>query len=403
MSRTGVTRARFLAGIGAGGVAAMGGGFALGRASADEGGPGDVVVFNGEHQAGITTPQQDHLVLAAFDLSPRRRDALELLLTAWTAAASRLTQGLPADRDEDSLLAPPSDTGEAGGLRPARLTLTFGFGPGLFGADLGLADRRPAPLVDLPPFDGEDLEPARSGGDLCVQACSDDPQVAFHAVRNLIRIARGAANIRWIQQGFLRASTASDSATPRNLMGFRDGTNNLATSNDGLMRDHVWAASDDGAPWMAGGSYLVARRIRILIESWDRTQLGEQEQLIGRHKVSGAPLGATTEFEPVAHDRLEPTAHVRLASHHAAGRERQRLLRRGYNYADGIDPATGQLDAGLFFLAYQRDPRRQFIPLQRRLASQDGLNEYLLHTASAIFACPPGIEPGGTIGETLLA
>jgi deferrochelatase/peroxidase EfeB len=402
VSNRGITRARLLAGAALGGAAALGGGFAIGRARDHEDAPDDVVAFYGEHQAGIATPPQGHLVFAAFDLDPRRRASLEALMRDWTHAAARLTNGEPVGAREAGALAPPGDTGEATGLYPARLTLTFGFGPSLFDEQTGLRGRRPEALVDLPVFNGEALEADRSNGDLCIQACSDDPQVAFHAVRNLTRIARGAASLRWIQQGFLRAANSSDSATPRNLMGFRDGTNNLPTSDSELMRAHVWADAADGSRWMAGGTYLVARRIRIMVEAWDRTSLQEQEQLIGRHKESGAPIGETHEFASVVASRQDPAAHVRVASPDASGRAGERLLRRGFNFTDGIDPSTGQLDAGLFFIAFQRDPRKQFVPLQARLASQDGLNEYLRHTASAIFCCPPGVREGGTIGGTLL-
>jgi deferrochelatase/peroxidase EfeB len=153
---------------------------------------------------------------------------------------------------------------------------------------------------------------------------------------------------------------------------------------------------------MAGGTYLVARRVRIRTESWDRTPIGEQEQIFGRRKADGAPLGKRHEHDPVDVRRLAATAHIRLANPRAAGSERERILRRGYNFADGIDPDLAELDAGLFFLAYQRDPRRQFVPIQARLAASDGLNEYIQHRASAVFAIPPGTKPEGFIGDSLL-
>jgi deferrochelatase/peroxidase EfeB len=306
--------------------------------------------------------------------------------------------------------APPADTGEAMGLDPARLTITFGFGPTIFQRDgqdrFGLAADRPAALEDLPPFPGDNLDPEKSGGDLCIQACSNDPQVAYHAVRNLTRIARGTATARWVQQGFGRtSSTTSGQATPRNLMGFKDGTNNLRTDQDGF-DTAVWVQDIDAPAWMRGGSYLVARRIRMHIEVWDRSSLDDQEQTIGRSKAEGAPLGKQAEFDPVDLEArrgdalaVPVDAHVRLANQ--ASHEIS-ILRRGYSFTDGIAPDTGHLDAGLFFLAYQRDPRKQFVPLQRALA-RDALNEYIQHVGSALFAIPPGVGEKGWWGETLLA
>ncbi|MCA1845924.1 MAG: Dyp-type peroxidase, partial [Actinobacteria bacterium] len=210
---------------------------------------------------------------------------------------------------------------------------------------------------------------------------------------------------RWTQQGFGRTSaTSAGQATPRNLMGFKDGTNNLKAEFPGFA-EQVWVPAEDGPDWMVGGSYLVARRIRMFIEVWDRSSLTDQEATIGRTKVEGAPLGAAREHDPIdlgARHGAEPLipvdAHVRLANQDAAG---VHILRRGYSFTDGIDTHRGQLDAGLFFLAYQRDPRTGFVPLQHRLAS-DALNEYIQHVGSALFAIPPGVNgPGQAIGQAL--
>lgn len=250
---------------------------------------------------------------------------------------------------------------------------------------------------------GDALEDERSGGDICIQACADDPQVAFHAVRNLIRIARGAATLRWSQLGFGRASSTSKSQdTPRNLMGFKDGTNNIKAEDEKLMNRYVWVPESEGRSWMAGGTYLVARRIRMLIEVWDRSSLADQEQTFGRRKYSGAPIGAEDEFAPLnlearkdGESLIPEDAHVRLSRQS----DEEKLLRRGYSFTDGIDSERGQLDAGLFFICFQRDPDKQFVPLQRRLGESDLLNEYIQHTGSGLFACPPGAIEGGYIGE----
>jgi len=242
-----------------------------------------------------------------------------------------------------------------------------------------------------------------------VQACADDPQVAFHAIHVLSRVAVGTATLRWSQLGFGRTSSTSRSqSTPRNLMGFKDGTENLRAEDAGAMKRFVWVQAGDGPSWMAGGTYLVARRIRILFDVWDATSLEGQERVIGRYKASGAPLGERNEDDPVdlaavsaGASTIPSNAHIRLAN--PRNNNGQRILRRGYSYSEGIDAGAGKIDAGLFFIAFQRSPRHQFIPLQDRLSASDALNEHTLHTSSAIFACPPGVRSGGFIGEGLFA
>jgi len=410
LARRRVSRRRLLLGAaGLGGVAVVSGlaGFELGtaHAAAGSGEPDDAsstVPFDGPHQAGVATPAQDRLAFAAFDVLTGDRTELAAMLRAWTDAARRMAAGENVSDQDTSLLAPPLDTGEAVGLAPGNLTLTFGAGPSLFDQRFGLGSRRPAALIDLPALPGDDLEPARSGGDLSIQACSDDPQVAFHAIRNLARLGRGTVALRWMQLGFGRtSSTSSAQTTPRNLMGFKDGTNNIVAEDQAAFDQHVWVgAGDTDQPWMVGGSYLVARRIRMLVESWDRTSLGEQQNVIGRFKSSGAPLSGTAEHDAVdltavgadGRPTIPATAHIRLAG--PAENNGVRILRRGYSYTDGIDPVTGELDAGLFFICFQKDPAAQFVALQQRLGTTDALDEYIKHTGSAVFACPPGTQPG---------
>jgi len=420
---------RALLGLGGGIAAGVAAGFGLARATGVaepatavapvSSGPG-TYAFTGAHQAGIVTPAQDRLYLAAFDVTTTSRDELVALLRRWTTIAARLTQGLsagpygPASGPYD---APPDDTGEAADLPPAGLTITFGFGRSLFvgtpapdgtpGTDrFGLAGKLPGGLVELPHFAADNLDPARSDGDLVVQACADDPQVAVHAIRNLSRAAFGAATIRWTQLGYGRTSSTSTSQrTPRNLFGFKDGTANVKAEETAALDEHVWvpagAAAQDttDSSWLTGGSYLVARRIRMRIETWDRTSLREQEGLVGRTKGEGAPLSGGHEHTEPDFSRtgrggaplIGVDSHVRLA--HPDQNEGVRMLRRGYNFTDGND-SLGRLDAGLFFLAFVRDPRTHYIPMQTQLSSHDGLMEYLEHTASGLFAVPPGVPEG---------
>jgi deferrochelatase/peroxidase EfeB len=376
-----------------------------------------VEAFYGEHQGGIVTPQQSHAYVASLDLTTEKREDVIALLKTWTDMAARLTRGEPAASLREPGSEPAADSGEALGLGASNLTLTFGFGPGMFtgnnGEDrYGLAGRRPPQLVDLPHFIGDQLLPAKTGGDLFIQGCANDAQVVFHAVRQLARAAYGRARVRWGQAGFLSAPKGQ---TPRNLMGFKDGTSNPPIQDAAQMKKFVWA--DEQSPaWMRGGTYTVVRRIRITLEHWDQMERGFQESVIGRHKYSGAPLGGRHETDPIDLDAVDKdgnaiipdNSHVRLSN--AALNNGAQILRRAYSYNEGTDfyierwPPWRQeteYDAGLIFIAHQRDPRTGFIPINERLSRFDMMNQFTTHVGSAIFACPPGVEPGSYIGVQL--
>lgn len=409
----GVGAAGFALGAGAGSAA----GVAVGRARGT-GAAASVHPFFGAHQEGITTPVQDHLHFAAFDMAARTtRDDLVELLQDWSYAAARMSQGLDVSATGavgGSPEAPPDDTGEALGLAANGLTITMGFGPTLFQTETGedrygIASQRPPLLTKLPTFLGDDLDPLHSGGDLFVQACADDPQVAVHAVRNLSRIAFGRAKLRWSQLGFGKTSkTTAAQATPRNLFGFKDGTANILAEDTAALDEHVWVGSADEPAWLAGGSYLVARKIAMHLEVWDRVRLAEQERIVGRDKGEGAPLsGGSEQTEPdftaastasssSGATAIDARSHVRLA--HPDFNDGTRILRRGYNYVDG-NTELGRLDAGLFFLSYQRSPA-QFIGLQKAL-STDLMNEYVTHIGSGLWAVPPGAATGSYVGAGL--
>jgi deferrochelatase/peroxidase EfeB len=422
MTENKLSRRNLLGAAGVGALASAGGVGYFARASTeDDADPAaavvdDVVPFRGDHQAGITTPVQDRLHFAAFDLTTEDRDELVSLLTDWTVAAEAMTggrevgtYGAVAGPEQ----APPEDTGEALGLPASRLTLTIGFGRGMFvdpqgRPRFGLDGRLPAGLEPLPHFAFDEIRDDISGGDVAIQACADDPQVAVHAIRNLARIGFGRASVRYSQLGFGRtSSTTTAQATARNLMGFKDGTRNIKAEDADALRSWVWVQPDDQPDWMVGGSYLVTRKIMMRIETWDREPLLGQEEIIGRVKGTGAPLSGGDEFtEPDFEARqagalaIPKIAHIRLA--HPDQHDGARLLRRGYNFVDGTTD-LGQLAAGLFFIAYQRDPHRQFVPIQQALAV-DVLNEYIVHVSSGLFACPPGLGPDdGFWGESLFA
>ncbi len=412
-STRGLSR-RGLLGLAGAGVVGAGAGFGVDRiiAAATPTGQSGAALsypFYGDHQSGVTTATQDRLHFASYDVSDISRGELVGLLKDWTYAAARMTggKGVGDGATGGSYDAPPDDTGEALDLPPAGLTITFGFGPSLFDDRFGLASRRPDALIDLPHFSGDLLDESLVGGDLCIQACSDDPQVAVHAIRNLSRIAFGRASIRWSQLGFGRtSSTTRAQVTARNLFGFKDGTANVKAEDTTEIEEHVWVPKGDSADWMIGGSYLVSRKIRMTIETWDHSALREQERVIGRTKAEGAPRSGGTEFtEPDFAKKggdgsplIDAAAHVRLA--HPKQNDGAVLLRRGYNFVDGNDE-LGRLNAGLFFIAFQRDPRTQFVPIQLRLARNDAMNEYVRHVGSGIFAVPPGAKNGSYIGAGL--
>ena len=370
----------------------------------------NIVPFYGKQQSGITTKTQNHVYFVSLDVTTSKKEDLVQLFKDWTKAAALLSEGKAVGDLSSNEFLPPKDTGEAAGLSPSNLTVTFGVGPSLFVKDnhdrFGLKHKQPKELVELPKFPLDALEDEWTGGDLCIQACADDLQVAFHAVRNLIRIARGKAILRWAQTGFQRTKQADPkNETPRNLFGFKDGTANPDVNNEEQMNKQVWVQPGDGPNWLANGSYLVVRRIQMFIEVWDRTTLKDQENTFGRYRENGAPIGQKSEFEKLdlkqknekGEYSIPADSHTRVS--HGDGS--QQILRRAYSYSDGMDLKTGSFDAGLLFLCFQRAPSKQFIPIQNRLAMMDKLNEYISHRGSAIFACLPGTKPGGFIGETL--
>ena len=360
------------------------------------------VAASAPHQAGITVPAQPqaHGTMAAFDLVPgATNDRLRALLKAWTAAIAELTAGRPVAGD-DAIAA---------GLGPSSLTVTVGVGPSLFGKAGLDAARRPATLTPLPAFGTEKLDPARGDGDLGVLIAADDALVVFHALRTLTRLAAGTAAPRWTMRGFTRTpgAAADDAGTGRNLMGQMDGTNNPQPSQPDFAAK-VFVPDGDAVAWMPGGSYLVVRRIRMLLDAWDATDQTAQQRVIGRRKDDGAPLSGGTEHTAVDFGKQNPDgsfavpgdAHIRLAA--PAHNDGAAMLRRGLSYHDGL-AADGSPDAGLLFLAWQADPARGFIPVQNRLThGMDALSRFIRHETSALFAMVPAATGGGYLGQALV-
>ena len=366
--------------------------------------------FHGPHQSGIATPQQENLYFASLTVTTASRTELIATLKTWTAAAAAMMRGEPAGTAFPSGSDVPVDTGEAFDLPASGLTITFGFGPTLFraanGTDrFGIAAAQPRGLR-LSTFPNDQLDPNLVGGDLCIQACADDIQVAEHAVRMLVRLAQGTVRVAWAQTGFAKTSTlASDGKTPRNLFGFKDGTANISSASD--LDTFVWVSGSDGPDWMTGGSYLAARKVAMLLEDWDVETLSEQQRVFGRTKDTGAPLSGGGErtrpdFRATGPDGkplIDPDSHVALAAPPA--NRGQRILRRGYNYLEGVN-RDGKARAGLFFLGFMRDLDEQFVPLQTRLSRSDLMNEYVRYVGSAVFAIPPGVtSPDRYVGQEL--
>lgn len=411
--KTSVSRRHLLKGAVAGALA-MPGMAAAHNAAVAKAEPDDQVDLSRQHafygqggQAGVTTPPQRHVMYMTFDMTSQNPRDLQILLARWSAAIAQMMAGEIIGQVEPVRNSGIGmDTGEALDLGPASLTVTVGLGPGIFTETYGLAEKKPALMRELVQLPSDNLQPAFTGGDLSLQACADDPQVAYHAIRNLARIAKatGAAETRWSVLGFGRASAGKNQSTPRNLFGFKDGTRNLTEQTD--FNKFVWI-NDGGPAWQQQGTYQVVRKIKMHIENWDTDRVSDQNAVFGRHKVSGAPLSGEREFDtPDFHKKdcdgapvIPVTSHVSLAAHE--NNQGIRILRRSYNYTDGINQ-LGMLDAGLLFISYQKDPA-SFEKLQTRLGAADALNEYISHIGSGIFFVPPAPREGEYIGSQLFS
>ncbi|MEX0169143.1 iron uptake transporter deferrochelatase/peroxidase subunit [Streptomyces sp. LMG1-1-1.1] len=357
------------------------------------------VMFHGKHQAGITNPLQARGHLVAFDLAPGAgRKEAAALLRRWSVTAKALMAGK----------APAGDTGIALDAGPSSLTVTFGFGRTFFDRT-GLAARRPTALDPLPAFSSDALDARRSEGDLWVQIGADDALVAFHALRALQKDAGDAARVRWQMNGFNRSAGATAKPmTARNLMGQVDGTGNpKPTDPDFDRRIFVPAGTGGAEEWMADGSYAVVRRIRMLLDDWEKLPQDRQEQVIGRRKSDGAPLSGGTETTELDLNKLGPdgkpvipdNAHSRISAPEQNGGAA--MLRRPFSFHDGIGP-DGAPDAGLLFVCWQADPLKGFVPVQRKLDRGDALSPFIRHEASGLFAVPGGPAEGEYVGQRLL-
>ncbi|MFL1732594.1 iron uptake transporter deferrochelatase/peroxidase subunit [Moraxella oculi] len=349
--------------------------------------------FYGKHQSGIVTPAQRHAYFLVVDLHSTDVNEVKQMFKNWTQFSAKLMAGENIKPYDTNPHLPPSDTGESDSLGAYGLTLTFGVSPSFFDK-LGLSDKKPPEFSDLPKFPRDQLKPQLTGGDICIQACSEDPQVAFHAVRQLVRQARSLITMKWSQSGYNAFDGAAD--TPRNLFAFKDGTANKQT----LQNPEKWLWIDQGP--FKNGSYLVTRIIQMHLETWDRTSLLGQEDTFGRHRESGASIGETDEFAPLDIQATDDQGnHIVGDASHAgiANRTGLKLLRRSYSYSSGIDD-KGQFNAGLLFISFQKNPM-QFSVIQNAFGNNDKMTEYTTHIGSGLFLCFGGVEQGGYLGQAL--
>lgn len=411
-----LTRSAALVGVGGVG-AAVGATLAPGaEASASKPGPtangltpdlAARIPFDGPHQAGVLSPRQDQATFVALDSIAPNQDVLFAALEALSGVARTLSQGepVPTTRVDD----PPPDSGILGAINaPDSLTVTIAFGPSLFDGRYGLAPMRPRHLTAMPAFAHDELDPYRTGGDVLVQICAGQRDTVVHTYRQLMSAVAGSLVVRWTIDGFQSAQRGPTSqSNKRNLFAFRDGSGNPDVTDAALMNQLIWVQPGAGEPaWAVGGTYLVARTIRMHVEFWDRVGLLEQEQMIGRYRVTGAPLGGANEFQDPDYEqdpqgkRIPLDAHIRLANPRTTATNNQRILRRGYNYHRGVDEA-GDLDEGLMFIAFNQNPVRQYATIQNRLAPEPMI-DYITPVGGGYFFAPPGTRgPTDWVGSGL--
>lgn len=365
--------------------------------------------FYGQFQSGILNPPPASGAVVAFDVLAYNRDDLKQLFKILTERTAFLTQGGTPPKTGDKF--PPLDSGIVGNyIEPDNLTITVSVGNSLFDERFGLSHLKPKHLQTMTRFPNDALQAHYCHGDILIQFCSNSPETVVHAIRDIIKHTPAYLSVRWRRDGFISNHVAATAGgvTPINLLGFKDGTVNPNTKDTNAVNSVIMVGPEHNEPkWATGGSYLAARMIRFFVEQWDRTPLQEQETIFGRQRDTGAPLGMKHEHDipNYAEDpegKVIPlTAHMRLANPREPGFEKHQILRRAYNYSDGISK-SGQLDMGLMFLAYQADLEAGFITVQNRLNGEP-LEEYIKPFGGGYFFALPGVKkPGDYFAQDLL-
>ncbi len=413
MTPTGPSRRRLLQAATISLAAAAGAGVALAQTDTSDTGPGglnETHGFYGANQAGIVTPQQPYGMAVSFDVLAENRAGLERLFRLLTERAAALTAGGPIPAVDPKF--PQPDSGILGETIPADgLTITVAVGASLFDQRYGLQESKPKQLIAMERFPNDSLDHALCHGDLMIQFCANRSETVIHALRDIVKNTPDLLSPRWRMQGSItpKRQRAPGEDTPRNFLGFKDGTANPKISDEALMQQLIWTKGGQNSEpaWTDGGSYQVVRIIRNFVERWDRTPLQDQENFIGRHKMSGAPIGMTHEMdEPdFAADpdkaKTARDAHIRLANPRTPNAMATRILRRGYNYSLGLSK-SGQMDMGLLFVCFQADLDAGFRAIQLRL-NGEGLEEYIKPIGGGYFFALPGVQTrDGFLGQTLL-
>jgi deferrochelatase/peroxidase EfeB len=366
--------------------------------------------FYGRHQSGVVTPRPAAGMVASFDVLASDLPGLERMLRTLTERIAFLMQGgKPPELDPKF---PPSDSGILGPVViPDGLTITASLGLSLFDERFGLQRLAPRKLSRMTAFRNDALDAALCHGDLSLQICANTPDTNVHALRDILKTMSDQLVLIWKQEGsvpVLPVRHGEPAESARNFLGFRDGSANPESDDEALMQQLVWIAPGADEPaWGLDGSYQAVRIIRNFVERWDRTPLQEQESIFGRAKATGAPLDGKTESDVPDYSsdpegkvtRLD--AHIRLANARTPHDMAHRILRRPFNYSNGVSK-SGQLEMGLLFIAYQSDLEQGFIATQRRLDGEP-LEEYIKPIGGGYFFTLPGVADGNDyLGRALV-
>lgn len=367
---------------------------------------GKKVPYFGKHQSGISNDAPASAITCSFNLITTGKESLRSVLQILSAEIEMLTQG--NEIHENDRKYPPKDNLVNGQLPDVdELTITIGLGSTIFDDRFGLKSKKPIELIEMPNFPNDRLDQKKVHGDMMIQICAQHAETCLRALRIIMRKTRDSLVLKWLEEGFVQPNTEKPGKTStRNLLGFKDGTANLNTKDNKKMDEIVWVDENTKEPsWAMGGSYMVVRTIRNFVEHWDRTSLDEQENIFGREKTHGAPLGSKNEDdEPVFHKnphegQILNDAHIRLANPRTEETKKNHILRRGFNYSRGFDDA-GHLDQGLLFICFQKSLNDGFLTIQNRLNGEP-LEEYIQPVGGGFFFALPGIKEGEFLGQKL--